>query len=89
MSCTYGVKTHAKCDQYKNLGEILIKKVGQNKLLAASGFAWLFDAMDVGMLSFVIAAVAPQWHLTSVQMGWIGAALVPLAWQSELFYLVH
>lgn len=73
MSCAYGVKTHAKCDQYKNLGEILIKKVGQNKLLAASGFAWLFDAMDVGMLSFVIAAVAPQWHLTSVQMGWIGS----------------
>lgn len=73
MSCTYGVKTHVKCDQYKNLGEILIKKVGQNKLLAASGFAWLFDAMDVGMLSFVIAAVAPQWHLTSVQMGWIGS----------------
>jgi putative MFS transporter len=33
----------------------------------------LFDAMDVGMLSFVIAALAADWKLDSVQMGWIGS----------------
>jgi putative MFS transporter len=29
--------------------------------------------MDVGMLSFVIAALAADWKLDSVQMGWIGS----------------
>lgn len=43
------------------------------KLLTASGFAWLFDAMDVGMLSFVIAALTQEWHLTSAQVGMIGS----------------
>ncbi|WP_056942843.1 MFS transporter [Secundilactobacillus kimchicus] len=43
------------------------------KLLAAAGFAWLFDAMDVGMLSFVVAALAKEWQLTSAQVGLIGS----------------
>lgn len=43
------------------------------KLLASAGFAWLFDAMDVGMLSFVITAVTKEWHLTSSQAGLIGS----------------
>ena len=33
----------------------------------------MFDAMDVGILSFVIAALAIEWHLTPSQMGWIGS----------------
>ncbi|MHA6259888.1 MFS transporter [Sporosarcina sp. CAU 1771] len=33
----------------------------------------MFDAMDVGILSFVIAAIAVEWNLTSTQMGWIGS----------------
>lgn len=33
----------------------------------------MFDAMDVGILSFVIAAIAVEWNLTSGQMGWIGS----------------
>ncbi|WP_194841233.1 MFS transporter [Sporosarcina cascadiensis] len=33
----------------------------------------MFDAMDVGILSFVIAAIAVDWNLTSSQMGWIGS----------------
>ena len=43
------------------------------KLLAASGVAWLFDAMDVGILSFVIAALTSEWHLTESQVGMIGS----------------
>lgn len=39
----------------------------QHKLLWAAGGAWLFDAMDVGLLSFVIAALAKEWHLNSGQ----------------------
>lgn len=43
------------------------------RLLTVAGLAWLFDAMDVGMLSFIIAALKPEWHLSEVQMGWIGS----------------
>lgn len=50
-----------------------MKNRDRRQLLTSAGIAWLFDAMDVGMLSFIIAAVAPVWHLTSIQMGWIGS----------------
>ncbi|WP_179393764.1 MFS transporter [Lacticaseibacillus absianus] len=43
------------------------------RLITGVGVAWLFDAMDVGMLSFIIAAVKTEWGLTAVQMGWIGS----------------
>ena len=33
----------------------------------------MFDAMDVGILSFVIAALAVDWGLTPGEMGWIGS----------------
>lgn len=33
----------------------------------------MFDAMDVGILSFVIAAISVDWHLNPTQMGWIGS----------------
>lgn len=45
----------------------------QAKLLGVAGLAWLFDAMDVGLLSFIIAALAADWGLSSVQQGWIGS----------------
>lgn len=47
--------------------------VSRNKLLGVAGVGWLFDALDVGILSFVIAALASDWGLTSEQMGWIGS----------------
>ncbi|WP_419960120.1 MFS transporter [Psychrobacillus sp. BM2] len=49
------------------------KKISKNKLLGIAGLAWMFDAMDVGILSFVIAALAVEWNLTPGQMGWIGS----------------
>lgn len=47
--------------------------ISRNKLLKVAGFGWLFDAMDVGILSFVIAALAIEWQLTPTEMGWIGS----------------
>ncbi|MFJ7827246.1 MFS transporter [Psychrobacillus sp. NPDC096623] len=49
------------------------KKISKNKLLGIAGLAWMFDAMDVGILSFVIAALAVDWSLSPEQMGWIGS----------------
>lgn len=47
--------------------------LSRNKLLGVAGVGWMFDAMDVGILSFVIAALAVDWGLNSTQMGWIGS----------------
>ncbi|OCS84519.1 MFS transporter [Caryophanon tenue] len=47
--------------------------ISRNKLLGVAGVGWMFDAMDVGILSFVIAALAVDWGLNSQQMGWIGS----------------
>ncbi len=49
------------------------QQISRNKLLGLAGTGWMFDAMDVGILSFVIAAVAIDWNLTPEQMGWIGS----------------
>nr|WP_309146326.1 hypothetical protein [Gilliamella apicola] len=32
-----------------------------NKLLLIAGTGWLFDAMDVGLLSFILAALKQDW----------------------------
>ncbi len=47
--------------------------VSQKKLLLISGTGWMFDALDVGILSFVIAALAKDWNLNPSEMGWIGS----------------
>lgn len=49
------------------------KPISRNKLLGIAGLGWMFDAMDVGILSFVIVALANEWALTPGQMGWIGS----------------
>ncbi|MFX3674970.1 MAG: MFS transporter [Paenisporosarcina sp.] len=57
------------------LKETEARPLSRNKLLGIAGLGWMFDAMDVGILSFVIAALAaPEvWNLTPGQMGWIGS----------------
>ena len=47
--------------------------LSRNRLLFVSGTAWLFDAMDVGLLAFVLAALKVSWSLTPAQMGWLGS----------------
>ncbi|KIL45087.1 MFS transporter [Jeotgalibacillus soli] len=49
------------------------KEISQRKLLGIAGLGWLFDALDVGLLSFLIAALQKDWGLTPQQMGWIGS----------------
>ena len=47
--------------------------VSRNRLLVTSGLGWMFDAMDVGLLSFILAALKADWGLSAGQMGWLGA----------------
>lgn len=47
--------------------------ISNRKLLGIAGVGWMFDAMDVGMLSFIIAALKVDWNLTEKQMGLIGS----------------
>lgn len=47
--------------------------ISNQKLLLIAGTGWLFDAMDVGLLSFILAALKQDWSLTSSQLGWIGS----------------
>ena len=49
------------------------KAPSHTRLIIGIGIAWLFDAMDIGMLSFVIAALHKEWQLSTVEMGWIGS----------------
>lgn len=44
------------------------------KILFLSGIGWMFDAMDQGMVSGVIAAIGKDWALTTAQLGLIGSA---------------
>ena len=44
------------------------------RLLFASGFGWMFDAMDVGLISFVLAALVGEWKLHPSQAGLISSA---------------
>ncbi|MDD9205286.1 MFS transporter, partial [Georgenia sp. 10Sc9-8] len=34
------------------------------RLLTGSGLGWALDAMDVGLISFIMAALAVEWGLT-------------------------
>jgi MFS transporter, putative metabolite:H+ symporter len=44
------------------------------KILGGSGLGWALDAMDVGLISFIIAALAAQWKLEPAQASWIASA---------------
>ncbi|WP_347756033.1 MFS transporter [Agrococcus sp. ProA11] len=43
------------------------------RLLGTAGIGWALDAMDVGLISFVIAALAQQWALTRVEVSWVAS----------------
>jgi MFS transporter, putative metabolite:H+ symporter len=59
---------------YEQRANIINKKeVSTNKLLGIAGTGWMFDALDVGMLSFILAALKGEWNLSTEQMGWIGS----------------
>ncbi len=43
------------------------------RLLLGSGVGWALDAMDVGLISFVMLALAKQWQLDATTLSWIGS----------------
>ncbi|TNJ67995.1 MFS transporter [Paenibacillus hemerocallicola] len=51
----------------------LLHEPKQRKLLVSTGISWLFDAMDVGMISFIVAALAVDWKLGPQQIGLLTA----------------
>jgi putative MFS transporter len=44
------------------------------RLLLGSGAGWALDALDVGLISFVLAQLAVQWGATSGELSWIASA---------------
>lgn len=44
------------------------------RLLILSGLGWLFDSMDTGLVSFVLARLKTEWDLTAGQIGMTGSA---------------
>ena len=43
------------------------------KVLTGSGLGWALDAMDVGLISFIIAALGQQWGLGATEKSWIAS----------------
>lgn len=43
------------------------------RLLVGSGIGWALDAMDVGLVAFVIAALAQHWDLSKATTSWIAS----------------
>lgn len=43
------------------------------RLLGGSGIGWALDAMDVGLISFIMAALIAEWNLTSGQASVLGS----------------
>ena len=43
------------------------------RLLVGSGIGWALDAMDIGLVSFILAALAVQWNLDNTTTGWIAS----------------
>ncbi|HVI40346.1 MAG TPA: MFS transporter [Anaerovoracaceae bacterium] len=44
------------------------------KILFLTGIGWMFDAMDQGMVSGVMAAIGADWELSTGQIGLLGSA---------------
>lgn len=43
------------------------------RLLTGSGVGWALDAMDVGLISFILAALTQQWDISRTEGGWIAS----------------
>ncbi|WP_062306758.1 MFS transporter [Alicyclobacillus sendaiensis] len=50
-----------------------VKRVSAVRILVSSGLGLLFDAFDVGLLSYVLVVLAKQWHLTHAVTGLVGS----------------
>ncbi|EPH00414.1 hypothetical protein HMPREF1531_02526 [Propionibacterium sp. oral taxon 192 str. F0372] len=44
-----------------------------SRLLIGSGVGWALDAMDVGLISYVMTALSVEWQLDNAELGMIGS----------------
>lgn len=44
-----------------------------NKLLMGSGVGWALDAMDIGLISFIMAALVKEWGLGDTELSVLGS----------------
>ncbi|MGO1384061.1 MAG: MFS transporter [Arachnia sp.] len=44
-----------------------------NKLLMGSGVGWALDAMDIGLISFIMAALVTEWQLGDTELSILGS----------------
>ncbi|MDR0270703.1 MFS transporter [Paenibacillus sp.] len=47
----------------------ILKNPKTRKLLFSAGLSWLFDAMDVGIISFIVTALTLEWKLSPQDVG--------------------
>lgn len=40
-------------------------------LLLVIGLGWMFDAMDTGLIAFIMAQMAEDWQMTAAEKGWV------------------
>ena len=55
-------------DVERGLDEVEVGS-GHRKVTVLAGLGWMFDAMDIGLVSFVVAALAAEWGLSQGQVG--------------------
>lgn len=64
---------HARSSRSQRLDALPFTRE-HRRVLVGSGVGWALDAMDVGLISFVLAQLAVQWHATDVELSWIASA---------------
>ena len=40
-------------------------------LLWVIGLGWMFDAMDTGLISFILTTMADEWQMSAAEKGWV------------------
>ena len=40
-------------------------------LLVLIGFGWMFDAMDTGLIAFILTKMSADWQMTAAAKGWV------------------
>ena len=63
----------AQLTRNERLDRLPFNKAHRGNSVVASGIGWAFDAMDVGLVSFVVAAIAadPHFNLTPTEKSWV------------------
>lgn len=80
MGATAGTAGDAGLSRTDRLDRLSFNRA-HGRLLVGAGVGWALDAMDVGLISFVMVALAKQWHLDSgtlsgiASIGFVGMAI--------------